>query len=318
MKAIIVKQNGVIAKTEVKLSKLKDTEVLVANTFLGVNYFDIHKKKGLINSETIPTLGVEAIGKIENIGESVNDFKTGDRVGYCSLYGTYYEKRIIDSKHLIRIPDYIEDKIAAAVLFKGMIAHYLLKRAYIVQPSSTILVHDADSDIGQLICQWADYLKAMVIGTVTSDDRAEIALNNGCEYALNYQDEDCRQNIMEITNGRGVNAIYDSVGLKTCKLSFEVLTMFGIYVLYDETSGSVPPIDPKILKSRSTFFTNTSVFHYKSNQFEMGMTVQEIFQMVKRKYLTPKIAKIYNLDEIDQAHKDLEKKSLDGQLIIKV
>ena len=317
MKAIMVKR-GAIEKLHVKLPQYKEDEVLVANTFLGVNYFDIQKKKGIENNTDWPILGVEAIGKIENVGGLVTDFQVGDRVGYCSLYGAYCEKKIIKPRYLIRVPEHISDEIAAAVLFKGMIAHYLLKRTYIVQPNAMILVHNADSDVGQLICQWADYLKAVVIGTVHSDDRAEIALDNGCEYVLNYYDKDCANNIMDITNGSGVNVVYDSVGRKTCRLSFEVLAMFGVYAVYYEISGAIPPIDPRILKSRSTFFTNTSVFHYKHHQFEVGMTAQEIFEMVRHKCLRPKIAKVYNFSEIERAHQDLENNCLDGQLIIKI
>lgn len=317
MRIVRIKKNNIINIASVELPQVQSDEVLVSNTFLGVNYIDIQQIHGVFKPASVVP-GVEAVGKIECVGERVTDFKIGDRVGYCTLYGTYCEKKIIKSQHLIRIPDDIPDDVVVAVLFKGMIAHSLLRRVYILQPDARVLVHDANTDVGQLICQWADYLKAIVIGTVNDDSKANTALDNGCEYVLNYRDVDCATNIMDLTKELGVHAVYDSVGLNTCKLSFEVLTTFGVYALYYETSGAVPQINPQILKSRSTFFTYASVFHYKTNRFEMGMAAREIFHMVRMKYLKPKIAKVYNLTNVEEALKDLDIGNLDGQLIIKI
>ncbi len=317
MRILKITRQGKLKVVHCEVPELGPHDVLVANTFLGINYIDIQQKKKVIKCEReIP--GVEAVGKVENVGEMVQNFQVGDRVGYCTLYGAYCEKRVIDSKCLIKIPDFISDELVAAILFKGIFVHSLLRRVYIVIKGARVLVHDADSDIGQIICQWASFSKTTVIGTVSSDDRAEIALDNGCEYVVNYTDSDCIDNIMEVTEGCGVNAVYDSVGLKTCKISFGVLTFFGIYVLFYETSGPLPSVDLKMLKSRSTFFTAPSVFHYKSSEFELNLSVIEIFEMVKKKYLNPKIAKVYTFDEIEQAHEDLEKKHLNGQLIVKI
>ncbi len=315
MKAIIIKQDGSLGKYDVNLPKIKSDQVLIKNTCLGVNNCDTYQAR---NKSQMSILGVEAIGEVVELGASVSDFKIGDRVGYCSLYGTYSEYKIIKPKHLVRIPSYITDEIAAAVLFKGTVAHYLLRRAYILRKGACILVHDADSDVGQLLCQWASYLEAKVIGTVSDDDRAEIALDSGCEYVVNYYDTESIENIFEITQGMGVNAVYDSVGRATCKLSFGVLAMLGVYIVYDETSGAIPKIDPQILKSRSLFFTNSSVFHYKSDQMEMNLTAREVFSMVRLKRLKPKIAGVYTFEEVKKAREDLNSKTLDGQLIVKL
>lgn len=319
MKTWVVIKPGELKEVSQKVPSLNDDQVLVRNKCFGLNYMDLQQMRVELKDKMPYTPGIEGIGVVENIGDSVRDFKVGDRVGYCTLpYGAFCEKRLIEPKFLVRIPDDISDEVAAAVLFKGMVAHYLLRRVYIIQKTARILVHDADKDIGQIICQWASYFQATIIGTVNSDDRAQIALDNGCEYVVNYQDEHCSDNIMDITEGEGVNVVYDSVGLKTCKLSYQVLSMFGIYALYYNTSGEVPAIDPKIIKSRSTFFTNTSIFHYKSNQFELGMTAMEIFQMIRYKYLKPRIVKTLPFSEIGRVFQDVNNFSLSGQTIIKV
>ena len=319
MKAIIVKNIGSLQITSVDLPKIGEHDVVISQRYLGINYADIQQTQGGMNYNFPFVPGVEAVGVIEKVGAAVKDFKIGERVGYCTLlYGAYCEKRVVNQRFLIRIPDHVSDAIAATILFKGMIAHYLLRRLYIAQPQSTILVHDADSDIGQIICQWANFLKATVIGTVGSDERADIALNNGCQYVVNYNDDACAENIMEITKNIGVNVVYDSIGLKTCRISFEVIAVFGIYAQYYNTSGDVPPIDQKILRSRSIFFTCPSLFHYKAQQFETGITAMEMFDLLKQGSIKPKVAKTYQFNEVHQAHKDLKSNTLNGQLIVKV
>ncbi len=319
MKAIVVKKAGSLEIVPADLPKLEENDVLVSQKYLGINYADIQQTRGEMQYPFPFVPGVEAVGVIEKIGDAVKDLKVGQRVGYCTvLYGAYSEKRIVDQRYIIPIPDFVSNEVAAAMLFKGMVAHYLLRRLYIVQRQSTILVHNADSDIGQIICQWADFLQAKVIGTVGSDERAKIALNNGCQYALNYNDEDCAASVMEITKNTGVNIVYDSIGLKTCRLSFESLAMFGIYAQYYNTSGNVPPIEQQILRSRSIFFTCPSIFHYKAHQFETSITAIEIFDLLKQNSIKPKVAKIYRFDEIHKAHQDLKQNNLNGQLIVKI
>lgn len=292
---------------------------MVRHTAIGLNRYDLEHRKGIREIKNFPSvLGVEAVGVVEKLGnETSNYLKIGDRVGYCTAPpGAYCERRIIHQKYLVKIPDEISDEIAAAVLFKGMAAHYLVNQSYKIKPGAVVLVHGASGGLGQIICQWASNKKGVVIGSVSSDEKIKIALQNGCRYAINYHDNNFIPKVMEITQSKGVGAVYDPIGYTTRKLSFNSLGEFGIYVSYGEISGSAS-ISFSLLSSRSLFATGTSIYHYKHNRFTLVLTAVEIFEMIKKKTLNVRINKKYKFDEIIKAHLDMENRKTAGLNIIK-
>lgn len=324
IKALLIERTGgpeVLKQVNKSIDNPREGEVLIRHKVIGLNRYDLECRRGIRRLAKFPAiLGKEATGVVEKVSTTGNNnFRVGDRVVYCTApFGAYCEKRIIDQKYLVKIPDDIPDEVAAAVLFKGMAAHYLLYRAYRALPGAFLLVHGANGGVGQILCQWADHVGCKVIGTVSSNDKKEIAVHNGCQYAINYNDGNFVKQIMEITNGKGVNAVYDSLGSVTSKISFESLSIFGVYVSYGQISGATPNINLSTLSSRSLFVTSTSMHHYKSNIFEIGLTAMEIFAMIKRGYIKVHINKRYRFDEIKKAHEDMENRKLNGLNIIVV
>ncbi|MDN5248064.1 MAG: quinone oxidoreductase [Wolbachia endosymbiont of Tyrophagus putrescentiae] len=322
VKAVQIKKTGgpeVLEFIDRNIGTPKGEEVLIRHTAIGLNRYDAEHRNGTRRIKNLPAiLGVEAVGIIEGLGNKTNEgLKIGDRVGYCTAPpGAYCEKRIIHQKYLIRIPDIIPDDMAAAVLFKGMAAHYLVNQSYKIRPGAFVLVHGANGGLGQLICQWAKEKQGVVIGSVSSDDKVNAALKNGCTHVINYNNKDAVSEVMEITNGKGVGAVYDSIGYTLSKVSFESLRRFGIYIAYGQISGTVP-INIPLLSSRSLFVTGTSIYHYKRDRFTLVLTAMEIFEMLKKKLLIVKINKKYKFDEIIQAHRDIENRKVSGLNIIK-
>ncbi|OEY87130.1 quinone oxidoreductase [Wolbachia pipientis] len=298
----------------------QDEEVLIRHTVIGLNRYDVEHRNGIRKLKNLPAvLGMEAVGIVEKVGNKVNEgLKAGDRVGYCTAPpGAYCEKRVIHQKYLFKIPDNVQDEIAAAVLFKGMTAHYLVNHSYKIKPGAFVLVHGANGGLGQIICQWAQEKKGTVIGSINSDNQINTALQNGCTHVINYNNNDAISEIMEITKGKGVGAVYDPIGYDTKKISFESLCIFGVYISYGQISG-IAPISFSLLSSRSLFATGTSIYHYKRDRLTLVLTAMEIFEMLRKKRLIVRINKKYKFDEIIQAHHDIENRAVSGLNIIKV
>ena len=321
VKAIIIDKTGgsdVLKYVDHNIGDLKGDEALVKHTAIGLNRYDLECRNGMRKNKKLPAiLGVEAVGVIERLGRNVEVFNVGDRVGYCTVSGgAYSEKRIVNQRYLVRIPDDINDQIAAAVLFKGMTAHYLTHLVYAIRPKTFALVHGATGGVGQILCQWASHKGCKVIGVISSDDRANIALRSGCSYILNENSKNFVQQVMEITKGVGVNVVYDPVGALASKVSFDSLSLFGIYVSYGQISGAIPNISAAMLSSRSLFFTAPLIFHYKRSSFDLAMTSMELFEVIRRNYIKVNINKVYQFDDIVTAHQDLESRKLTGSNII--
>ncbi|WCR57725.1 quinone oxidoreductase family protein [Wolbachia endosymbiont of Ctenocephalides felis wCfeJ] len=323
VRAVQIKRIGgveVLEFVDQSIGELKGEEVLVRHTAIGLNRYDLEHRKGIRKIKSLPSvLGVEAVGVVERLGKKAGDgLQIGDRVGYCTAPpGAYCEKRVIHQKYLIKIPNEISDEIAAAVLFKGMTAHYLVNHSYKIKPGAVVLVHGVNGGLGQILCQWASNKKGVVIGSVSSDDKMQVALQNGCTYALNYNDKNFVSQIMEITQNKGVGAVYDPIGYVTSRLSFESLGRFGIYVSYGQISGSAP-VSFSLLSSRSLFATGTSIYHYKRDRFTLVLTAMEIFEMIKKKLLAVRINRKYKFNEIIEAHRDMENRKTSGLNIIKI
>ncbi|MDG7056307.1 MAG: quinone oxidoreductase [Wolbachia endosymbiont of Meromenopon meropis] len=323
IKAVEIKKTGgpeVLEFVNKSINEPRSEEVLVRHTTIGLNRYDLEHRKGIRKIKSFPSaLGVEAVGVVEKLGQKISSsLEIGDRVGYCTAQpGAYCEKRIIHQKYLVKIPNEISDEIAAAVLFKGMTAHYLINQSYKIKPGAIVLVHGANGGLGQIICQWIKDKKGIAIGSVSSDEKMKIVLQNGCSYAINYNDKGFVSKIMEITQNKGVGAVYDPIGFTTSKLSFESLSKFGIYVSYGQISGSAP-ISFSLLSSRSLFATGTSIYHYKYDRFTLVLTAMEIFEMIKKKLLMVKINRKYKFSEIIEAHSDMENRKVNGLNIVKV
>ncbi|QKX00862.1 zinc-binding dehydrogenase [Wolbachia endosymbiont of Dipetalonema caudispina] len=323
VKTVQIKRTGEIKVLEFidkSIGEPKAEEALVRHTAIGLNRYDLEQRIGIRKIKNLPlVLGVEAVGVIEKLGKKIiNGLQIGDKVGYCTAPpGAYCEKRIIHQKYLIKIPEEMPDEIVAAILFKGMTAHYLVNQSYKIRPGAIILVHGASGGLGQIVCQWANNKKGIVIGSVSSNEKIKIALQNGCTYAINYHDKDFISKIMEITQNKGVGAVYDPIGYATSKLSFKSLGKFGIYISYGQISGHAP-ISFSLLSSRSLFATGTSIYHYKNDRFTLVLTAMEIFEMIKKKLLTVNINKKYKFDEIIEAHLDMENRKISGLNIIKI
>ncbi|AHX09709.1 quinone oxidoreductase family protein [Ehrlichia chaffeensis] len=323
VKVIIIDKTGsaeVLKYVNHNIGEPKDDEVLIKHTAIGLNRYDLECRNGMRKNKKLPAvLGVEAVGVIERLGKDVEVFNVGDRVGYCTVSGgAYSEKRLIKQKYLVRIPDDITDQVAAAVLFKGMTAHYLTHLVYAIRPNTFALVHGATGGVGQILCQWASYKGCKVIGVISSDDRANIALRAGCSYVVNNNSKNFVEQIMEITHGSGVNVVYDCIGDLASKVSFESLCMFGIYVSYGQISGPISNVSASMLSSRSLFFTSPLVFHYKRSSFDLAMTAMELFEVIRRNYIKVGINKIYKFGDIVTAHQDLENRKLTGSNIIEL
>ena len=215
-------------------------EVRIKHTIIGVNYIDTYHRSGLYPVPLPATLGLEAVGVVSAVGLGVNNFKVGDRVGYVSgPTGAYVQERDYSSKMLIKIPDYIEDESAAAILLKGMTVEYLFNRTYKINNNMFFLFHAAAGGVGLVACQWARAIGAKMIGTVSTEKKARLAKDLGCEYVINYKSQDVADEVMKITNGRGVDVVYDGVGKDTFQTTIDCLADRGLFVSFGQSSGMV-------------------------------------------------------------------------------
>ena len=236
----------VLKLKEINLPKLNPNEVLVKNKSIGLNYIDTYHRSGIYTIPLPSGIGLEAAGIVEDIGKNVNLFKIGDKVTHASMpIGAYSEKQILPQEKLIKVPNKISFEIASALTLKGMTCEYLLHRAYSVKKSDTVLFHAAAGGVGQIFCQWAKTIGCTLIGTVGSDEKIKIAKENGANYVINYSKEDFSKKVLEITNGKGVDVIYDGVGQKTFEGSIACIKLRGMFITFGNSSGPVKSIDVK-------------------------------------------------------------------------
>jgi len=273
-KAIRIHQTGgpeVMKWEEVEVGRPGPGHVRVRNTAVGLNYIDVYHRSGVYPLTGFPlVLGREGAGVVEEVGEGVTAFKPGDRVGYVDPMGSYAEARLMPMNRLVKLPDGISEKIAAAVMLKGITAQYLLRSTYRVQPSDTILVHAAAGGVGLILCQWARHLGAIVIGTAGSDAKAELARAHGCHHTIVYTRENFVERVKQITYGAGVPVVYDSVGKDTFDGSLDCLRPMGLLVSYGQASGKIPPFDLSVLQAKgSLFLTRPTMVHYVAKDSDL-------------------------------------------------
>lgn len=300
-------------------SKPGPGQVVVRHTAIGVNYIDAYYRSGLYKVKATPFVpGVEAVGVVEDRGPDIA-IPIGTRVAYgLATFGAYCERRIIEDNKLIPVPENISDQAVASVLHKGMIAHMLLYRVFKLQKEDKILVHNASDGVGQLLCQWARSIGATVIGIVDHIEKVSVAKRNGCEHVANYKEQDVTKLVREVTNGQGVNVVYDSVGKDTFNIAMQCLAPLGLFVSYDQSSGPIPGVNLLSLAGKSLFMTRPSVHYYKSHGIEMALTANEVFEKIRTGKLSVPASTVYGLADAAGAHADMQEQKSPGSIVIKV
>ncbi len=321
MKAIKIQKNGgpeVLDLEEITLSKPVKNEVLIEHAAIGLNYIDTYHRSGLYPLKMPSGLGMEASGVIKEVGPEVSDFFVGDRVAYAAVpLGAYSSHRIYKTNNLVKVPKEIDLNIAAAIMTKGLTTYYLLYKTYPVSSGETILFHAAAGGVGQIFCQWAKSLGCKIIGTVGNEEKVEIAKKNGCDEIINYNKEDFAKKTMEITDGKGVSVVYDGVGKSTFEKSLECLKTRGMMVSFGNASGALDPINvPKMLQPKGLFFVRPSMGQYLNTNDELNEAAKELFEKINSGKINIEIFKKYKLDDIKQAHVDLENRKIIGPAIV--
>ena len=291
--------------------------VRVRHTAIGLNYIDTYHRSGLYPLPYPTRIGVEAAGVVESVGDAVKDLKEGDRVAYAGGMGAYAEANNMPASRLIRVPDNISDELVAACLLKGLTACYLLTRTYPLTANDTMLLHAAAGGTGLIMCQWARHIGATVIGTAGSAEKAELARQNGADHTILYREEDVVARVKDITEGRGVNVAYDSVGRDTYRVTLESLAPLGMCVSFGNASGKVPPVDPQDLVGHgSLFFTRPSLAHYTARREDLQAMADQLLGLVADGTVKIHINQRYALKDLVQAHRDLESRNTSGSSII--
>ena len=293
-------------------------QVRLKQTAIGVNFHDIYVRSGLYQTLTLPGIpGLEAAGVVEAVGEGVTAFAAGDRVAYTSgNYGAYADQRLIDAGRLVRLPDDIDDVLVAGMMVRGLTARILLTDVFPVREGSIILVQAAAGGVGQLLCQWARHLGATVIGTVGSQDKAERARRHGCHHVILYREQNVVDTVKQLTDGRGVDVAYDSVGKDTFYDSLACLAPRGHLVNFGQSSGPVEPLAMPRLAAGSFTVVRPMLGHYTADPADRDAAADAFFQALRDGILTPDDPVRYALQDVGQAHDDMEARRTHGAVVL--
>jgi len=308
----------VLQLDEVSVGEPGPGQVRVRHTAIGVNFLDTYQRSGLYPIQLPSGAGNEGAGVVEAVGQGVTQLRAGDRVAYTGgTPGAYSEMRLYPADRLVKTPAGISDEQAASIMLKGMTAQYLIHRTYAVKRGDTVLFHAAAGGVGLLACQWLKALGATVIGTVGSDAKAAIAKAHGCDHAIVYTRENFVERVKEITGGKGVPVVYDSVGKSTFEGSLDCLRPFGLMVSFGNASGAVPPFNTGILAQKgSLYLTRPTLVTYIAARADLEATSSALFDAIKSGKVKVDITKRYKLADAAQAHRDLEARKTTGQIIL--
>ncbi|HWZ28312.1 MAG TPA: quinone oxidoreductase [Gemmatimonadales bacterium] len=320
MKAVRVAAHGgpeVLTVVELPTPKPGPGQVLIAVEAAGVNFIDIYQRTGFY-SVTLPAiLGQEAAGRVAGVGSDVQDWRVGDRVGFVSGQGAYADSVIVPADRLVPVPKGVSTRDAAAALLQGMTAHYLTTDTYPLKVGDTCLVHAAAGGVGLLLVQVAKFKGAKVIGTVSTSEKSALAREAGADHVINYLEEDFESAVKQITVGRGVQVVYDSVGQATFMKSLNVLSPRGMLVTFGQSSGPVPPIDPLILSQRgSLFLTRPTLWHYVASREALLARAAETLGWVAEGRMKVRIDSVFPLSGVADAHRRLESRRSTGKLLL--
>lgn len=320
--AICVQASGgpdVLRWEQVQVVEPGPGEALVRQHAVGLNYIDVYHRTGLYPQPLPFTPGVEGAGVVEAIGEGVSSVAPGDRVAYAGPIGGYAEVRTIAADRLVKLPAAIDFETAAAILLQGMTAHMLIRRIHRVQSGETILVHAAAGGVGLILCQWAAALGATVIGTVSSEEKADLARAHGCAHPILYTRDDFVSEVDRITGGAKAPVVYDSVGADTFVRSLDCLERRGLMVSFGQSSGPIEPFSPTLLAQKgSLFLTRPTLFDYVAQRAELEQAASELFALVESGQLRVEIGQRFALRNAAEAHRALEARRTTGSTILTV
>ena len=297
-------------------------EVLIRHGAIGVNYIDTYNRRGMPHPWPVPALpfvvGIEGAGTVEAVGEGVTECTVGDRVAYASPpHGAYAQRRVMPARRTIRLPDGISDEDAAGITLKGITAQYLLRRTYRVQAGDPVLVHAAAGGMGLILCQWAKHLGATVIGTVSTDAKAELARAHGADHVAVYSHEDFVPLVMEVTDGQGCPVVYDSIGKDTFSRSLDCLRPLGILACYGHASGAPDPVDVIELGARgSLFVTRPAIMHYVEAREDLVASARELFDVITSGAVQVTVRNRYPLRRAADVHRDIEERRTTGSTVL--
>jgi len=325
-KAAVIHEKGtpdVFRWEDVSVGDPGPGEVRLRHTAIGVNYADTYHRRGINHPIFVPELptviGFEAVGIVSAVGDGVGEVRAGDKVCYgVPPIGAYSEERIYPAETLIPVPDGIDDVALAGVLMKGLTAQYLLKRTYPVQPGDAVLIHAAAGGMGHVLCPWAKHLGALVIGTVSSPAKAEIARNLGCDHVINYSEEDFTERVREITGGEGCHVVYESIGKDTLQKSLDSLRPLGMCAAYGHASGAPDPVDiiSDLGKRGSLFITRPAIHHYMAKRADMLASAEDLFGVMRSGAVKSTVNYTYPLKEAAEAHRAIESRKTTGSTVL--
>lgn len=322
-KAMVMHQAGgpeVLRAETVTVPAPKAGEVRLRQTAVGVNFHDIYVRSGLYQTLPLPGVpGLEAAGVVEEVGEGVSAFRPGDRVAYISgNYGAYADERCIDASRLVRLPDAVDDVLVAGMMVRGLTAHLLIHEVFPLQEGQTILVQAAAGGVGQLLCQWAAHKGATVIGTAGSPEKAELARRHGCRHVIEYRHQDVVENVRALTQGRGVDAAFDSVGKDTFYGSLDCLAPRGHLVNFGQSSGPVEPLAMPRLAAGSFTVVRPMLTHYTTDLDRRDRMAAAFFQALEDGVLTPEPPIRYAFEDVGRAHQDMEDRKTHGAVVLEI
>jgi len=321
MKAIQISKNGdpeVLELKDITLDKPGADEVTIEHKAIGLNYIDTYHRSGLYPLKLPSGIGAEGAGIIKEVGSNIKEFKVGDKVSYAGMpLGAYSTHRNYPTKNIIKVPDSIDLEVAATLMTKGLTTFYLLHKTYPVKSGQIILFHAAAGGVGQIFGQWAKSLGCTVIGTVGSDEKIDKAKSYGYDHIINYNKEKFSKKVLEITDGKGVPVVYDGVGKNTLEGSLECLTIRGMMVSFGNASGPLADINvPKTLQPKGLYFIRPSMQHYLGTREEIDEAAKILFEKIESGKVKIEIFKKYKLEDVVQAHKDLESRKILGPAVI--
>jgi NADPH2:quinone reductase len=321
VKAIVQHEVGgpeVMKWEEVELGAPGAGEARVRHTAVGLNFIDVYFRTGLYPAPLPLTTGMEGAGVIEELGEGVSGLAVGDRVAYAGRpIGAYSEARIMPVDKLIKLPDSIDDQTAAAMMLQGMTTEYLLQRTFKLKKGDTFLFHAAAGGVGLFVCQWAKHIGATMIGTVGSDEKAELAKSLGCAHTINYRTENFQEKVMEITEGKGVPVVYDAIGKDTIMGSLDCLQPRGLMVSFGNSSGPVTNFDLATLGAKgSLYITRPSLMTYTDSREDLEQSAGDLMRLVGTGAI--KVTINQPLSEARKAHEDLEGRKTSGSTVFTV
>jgi|TARA_B100000686_G_scaffold85020_1_gene91890 NADPH2:quinone reductase len=319
--AVRIHSNGgpeVLQWEKVEVPEPNAGDVVVRQIAAGLNFIDVYFRTGLYKVPAFPSaIGNEGAGVVEAVGDGVTEVEVGDRVAYCMSLGSYTQRRLIPAKQLVKIPKGISEQQAAAVMLKGCTVQYLIRQTYPVQKGETVLFHAAAGGCGLIACQWLKHLGVRVIGTVGTAEKAELAKSHGCDHPIVYTEDNFVDRVKELTDGRGVPVVYDSVGKDTFNDSLECLQPRGLMVSFGNASGAVEPFAPALLAAKgSLFLTRPTLATYTATRADLEKTTADLFGVLSSGAVTVEVNQTYPLENAAQAHRDLEARKTTGSTIL--